>query len=206
MYVPPPAIPAVAAITVFTSFALLVVAARIFTRKVYVKHIWPEDYLIVATIAISIVFLVLVFFQVKNGLGRDITLDELSSFRAAVWATSPAYYLSLGFCKISIVIQCIRIFWFSTTRKILYGFLVILSIQTAWAVLSNFFGCIPPQAAWGAADGQCLDPQALGFANAGINFVSDICVLAIPIPQLAAMQLPRKQKIILIAVFTCGIL
>lgn len=41
---------------------------------------------------------------------------------------------------------------------------------------------------------------------AGFNILNDIMLLIIPLPFLTKLQLPRKQRIILISVFACGLL
>ncbi|KAJ5899244.1 hypothetical protein N7495_003988 [Penicillium taxi] len=206
MHVPAEAVSALAVTSIFTFLALFTVITRIFTRAIFVKVVGAEDYIMIAAMAASIVFMaVRDIIEVKTGLGQQITFDQLQAFLEAVWGIAPAYFLSLGLCKVSIVVQCLRIFRTSTTRRVLYAFLLFTIVYTIWAVLSAIFNCIPPQAAWGAAPkGKCLDAEAVGFANAAINIFSDICVLVIPIPQLKTLQIPRKQRIILITVFSCG--
>jgi hypothetical protein len=42
------------------------------------------------------------------------------------------------------------------------------------------------------------------FANAGINIVTDILTAALPIPMIKELQLPKRQRYALIAVFALG--
>lgn len=55
-------------------------------------------------------------------------------------------------------------------------------------------------------EGTCMNRNAITFANAGINIVTDLILLALPIPLLHKLQIPRKQKFILVGVFACGAL
>lgn len=46
--------------------------------------------------------------------------------------------------------------------------------------------------------------SASRFTNAGINIVTDIATAALPIPVLKSLQLPKRQKVALMAVFGLG--
>ena len=52
--------------------------------------------------------------------------------------------------------------------------------------------------------GSCVNTDALYLWNGILNIVTDIAVLALPIPMLVHLQMPGKQKIGLVAMFTVG--
>lgn len=69
------------------------------------------------------------------------------------------------------------------------------------------FFCSPVSKAWDdSVQGWCVNRPALNYSVAGFNIVNDIMLLIIPLPFLTKLQLPRKQRIILISVFACGLL
>lgn len=46
----------------------------------------------------------------------------------------------------------------------------------------------------------------LGITQGAVNFVSDLCILCLPIPGVLKLQLPRAKKIGVLAIFMTGIL
>lgn len=52
--------------------------------------------------------------------------------------------------------------------------------------------------------GMCINRSNLHYALAGFNIVNDIALLAAPVPYLKGLQIPRRAKIVLMAVFACG--
>jgi hypothetical protein len=68
----------------------------------------------------------------------------------------------------------------------------------------NIFQCIPVSEVFDPA-GKCIPLITLYLASVPVNIITDLAVLVLPIPVLTGMQLPRKQKTILIATFGLGI-
>jgi fucose permease len=68
----------------------------------------------------------------------------------------------------------------------------------------NIFQCIPVSEVFAPA-GTCIPLITLYLASVPVNVITDIAVLVLPIPVLTGMQLPRKQKTILIATFGLGV-
>jgi hypothetical protein len=81
----------------------------------------------------------------------------------------------------------------------------ILATYGSWAVLSGFLNCVPVAKFWDRSiDGFCLSDKGLWFSNASMHITTDLAILMIPIPALANLELPRRQKIALISVFALG--
>lgn len=90
-------------------------------------------------------------------------------------------------------------------RLITWVMLGILGIYGSWAVLSGFLNCIPVAKFWDKTlEGYCLDDKGLWFSNASMHITTDLVILIIPIPALAKLDLPKRQKIALITVFALG--
>jgi hypothetical protein len=207
MEIPRAALHAVILLVVFTTLSFVVVCLRVYTRGILVKRAGIDDALIVASMLSAIAFLAVVMLQIKYGLGRQINREELGSFLMALWGTIPLYNAALSFCKLSITVQYYRVFRMATIQSLITVVIVALSIYTLWSVFGTIFTCWPVEKYWNfAEEGTCLDRNAITFANAGINIVTDLGLLALPIPLLHKLQIPRKQKIILVGVFACGAL
>jgi hypothetical protein len=83
----------------------------------------------------------------------------------------------------------------------------ILSIYGIWTLCGSFFMCIPVASFWDQSiEGHCMDRLAFWFSNAALNITTDIMIFALPIPLLKQLQLPKRQKLGLIFVFTFGAL
>ena len=72
------------------------------------------------------------------------------------------------------------------------------------------FQCKPISMAWKRWDGQqhgtCLNVNAIIRSAAAINIVLDLATIALPLPQIAKLQLSKRKKIPLLFVFLLGFL
>jgi fucose permease len=82
--------------------------------------------------------------------------------------------------------------------------LAVVNIAGLVLTFFNVFQCLPVSQVF-APVGTCIPLITLYLASVPVNVITDIAILVLPIPVLTAMQLPRKQKIILIATFSLGI-
>ena len=81
--------------------------------------------------------------------------------------------------------------------------LAVVNIAGLVLTFFNVFQCIPVSQVF-APVGTCIPLITLYLASVPVNVITDIAILVLPIPVLTSMQLPRKQKIILIATFGLG--
>lgn len=90
-------------------------------------------------------------------------------------------------------------------RLICWIMITILALYGTWAVISAFLNCIPVAKFWDPTiEGFCLNKPALWFSNAAMHITTDIAILIIPIPALASIDVPRRQKIALMLMFALG--
>ena len=120
------------------------------------------------------------------------------------------YNIALVTIKTSILMQYMRFFngpsirkTYKTVCKILLG--VILSFGV-WVFFASIFGCRPVNFFWNRTNpnGRCFNEKAFYFSNAAFNIITDLIILAVPMPMFKSLQLPRKQKHVLMAVFAAG--
>ena len=116
--------------------------------------------------------------QADYGMGLHIEHASNSDIHTAFrwfWMFLWVYYASLGFTKMSILLQYLRIF---KTKKFLgacYALIVIVFCWSCWAVFSSIFTCLPVNRFWKelgwAVDG-CMPRMTLWYTNAAINIVT----------------------------------
>lgn len=108
--------------------------------------------------------------------------------------------------KISILIQYLRIFPQTGIRRACYIMIAIVALYGAWTFFSAVFMCFPVEAFWedDLSGARCLDRFAVWFSNAAINIAMDVAVCVLPLPALNSLQLPKRQKVIVMCVFALG--
>ena len=136
-----------------------------------------------------------------------LAVSDLMWKSKSLWASIPLYNASLRCTKFSILFQYLRIFpgqWF---RVVCYIVMVIVASYSTWAVVSGYVNCVPVAKFWDRKlPGNCLSFKAVWLFNASMNIATDVALLILPMPLLSQLQVPRTQKVALMAVFTIGIL
>lgn len=68
------------------------------------------------------------------------------------------------------------------------------------------FACHPINKNWDitVTGGSCVNQPVLYFATAAVNIASDVILFVLPLPMVFKLQLPFKQKIGLMGIFTIG--
>lgn len=101
--------------------------------------------------------------------------------------------------------QCYRVLRTNRMQRFFRGYFVLLVVYGLWTFFSSIFTCWPIETYWLKAQGTCLDKTGLTFSNAAINIATDIILIAAPMPLLWRLQIPRRQKYVLIVLFCLGI-
>lgn len=124
------------------------------------------------------------------------------------WLSVIFYNIGLGLTKISILMQYLRIF--ATTTAMRYATLATLAfviLYTLEAILLSIFSCTPVDLFWNRTKtGHCVDFKALWFTHAALNIFSDVLIISLPMPVIKNLNIPRKQKFALMAIFALGAL
>ncbi len=111
--------------------------------------------------------------------------------------------------KTSVLVFYLRLS--KSTQKVLrlasWAVLIIVNLAGTVLTLLNIFQCRPVEAAFNLTDppGQCIPLLTEFICSAPVNIVTDLAILALPLPVLTGMRLPPRQKIILIMTFALGI-
>lgn len=97
----------------FTVIACVIVGMRLYTRAFLVRCPGLEDYFIFLALLSTIGFAVCIGFQVHYSMGHhivDIEPEDSTKSLKAFWVSLIFYGLALGFQKISILLQYLRVF------------------------------------------------------------------------------------------------
>ncbi|KAL7919816.1 MFS general substrate transporter [Trichoderma austrokoningii] len=206
--------PAVLAVTTATLvLASIFVFARMISRYFIVKRFTWDDRIILFSWLISFFLSFTICLGVSNGLGKhdvDIPPDQIPTLRHCEYVFSILYNPALMATKTSILIFYLRLT--QNTQMVLRfaSWLILVIVNIAGLVLTfmNIFQCTPVQAAWNAdynGPTKCIPLLTEFICAAPVNIVTDLAILALPIPVLTGMRLPSRQKTILVITFTLGI-
>lgn len=152
-------------------------------------------------------------YGAANGLGKhdeNIESHQLPKLRRAEYVFSILYNPALMATKTSILIFYLRLA--KNTQVVLryasWATLAVVNVAGLVLTLMNIFQCNPISAAWRGETGNnisCIPLLTEFICAAPVNIVTDLAILALPIPVLTGMRLPSRQKTILVFTFTLGI-
>ncbi|KAJ6188491.1 hypothetical protein N7519_003399 [Penicillium mononematosum] len=199
---------ALATSAVFTTIATFIAAVRIYTRAFLVKQMGADDYVVIVSLAFSWIFFGLLAGEVFHGMGEHYALIPADTYKVQMicfWASVPIYQTSLISTKMSILLQYKRVFSTPRMRQACWLLIGFLAAYGTWTIISAWANCVPLAKFWDpTVPGFCLDKKALWFSNSAIHILTDILILIYPMPVLKSLQLPRKQKFALMAIFALG--
>src|SRR6187551_2331137 len=115
------------------------------------------------------------------------------------WAAVPVYNFSLIMCKLSITAHFRKVFRMRAEQKFLRVAFFILCLFGLWTVIGPIFTCWPVNAFWASSEGvqgTCIDRNIVAFSISGINILTDMILVIMPLPLIGGLGIPKRQKII----------
>lgn len=125
----------------------------------------------------------------------------------AFYASVVIYNIAMCIIKIGILLQYRRVFAVRMIQIITFYGTILMICWTIIIAFINIFICVPVSKFWTPdLPGRCLDSLAIWYMMAGFNLVTDLVVFCMPLPVIKSLNLPRKQKMMLFAIFSLGFL
>lgn len=120
------------------------------------------------------------------------------------------YFTQVFAVKVSILAFYLRIFPYTTIRRVIWGTIVLSAICIIIFDFITIFQCRPISHYWtgwnGDEPGSCLSINAITWAIAAASIILDFWMLALPLSQLKKLQLHWKKKIGIALMFSVGML
>lgn len=189
----------------------LAVIGRIWIRLALVNtRLAADDWAIMVSLAFAVAFVADVITQTKYGLGQHIAdLPPDTNFSESLklfYIGEAIYYVTVGTTKIAILFLYLRLAVNKTLRIVIWGTMAFVAATVVGCVVAGLFQCNPIAFAWDKTitGGTCFNVTALFYSNAGLNIFQDVFIYILPMRMLSDIQIPRKQKVALIAVFAVG--
>ncbi|KAK3900077.1 hypothetical protein C8A05DRAFT_17579 [Staphylotrichum tortipilum] len=191
--------------------AAFFVGLRFYTRGVIIRVLGWSDWSILLALIFSGATCAGVIEQAIHGAGHHVWDLDPNDFASAIawgraaWYGILFYLLSLAFSKLAILLLYIHLFTFKWARvagQVLFGIVVVSHLYMA---LVTFTACIPLNSYWDfTVPKKYCHPQSVWWSNTGLHMVTDFLIFLLPMPVVWTIKLPRRQKLILSAVFGFG--
>ncbi|KAK3378956.1 hypothetical protein B0T24DRAFT_143293 [Lasiosphaeria ovina] len=193
------------------TIALVFVALRFYTRTRLVRVLGASDWVSAASLLAALAMCISKVLECAHGTGRhkwDIDVNaEMKDFLQAWWFTLFTYQLSLALTKASVCLLYLTIFTFAWARKATYAVLIFVVVSSLWCLASLLTACIPLQAFWDSTvKASFCQSGIVWWTITGLPIATDVLVCIIPIPMVIRLKLPRRQKALVVSIFTMGFL
>ncbi|KAK3989888.1 hypothetical protein QBC44DRAFT_395337 [Cladorrhinum sp. PSN332] len=187
------------------------VVLRFYTRSRLNNVIGASDWCIIPALVCAAGVTASSLEQVARGAGKhvwEVNMFGIPALERAAWYGILFYNLSLVFSRISILLLYRRIFTYRWTKRAIQVVLVLVIAIGIWLVISVCTACVPLEAFWNWSlfwtQKVYCQPGNIWWANAALHVASDLVIMALPMPVLSALKLPRRQKYALVGVFALG--
>ncbi|KAJ6084677.1 hypothetical protein N7486_011477 [Penicillium sp. IBT 16267x] len=196
-------------VTVSFIIASIFFVARLFSRFGITKYNGWDDVFIIIAWVLALGLSVSVDYASSKGLGRhnaDIPESWISPLLASEYAFTILYNPALMATKTSILMFYLHISK-RTQRFLRVSSYVTLAAVNIGGLIVTFFSafrCHPLQAAYKPSipNARCTPILDIYLASAPLNVATDLAILVLPIPVLTGIHLPRKQKAVVVLLFS----
>ncbi|KAI3343634.1 hypothetical protein F4824DRAFT_507434 [Ustulina deusta] len=188
---------------IFTALQVIIVYLRFYARSLTASPYGLNDWLVLAAL----------FSQLQGAVGYHTEYLEQTNpaavtlFLKYLVAVSIWYVATIGISKLSICMLYRRLFPQRSVFVILCITVGILIGTSIAGVFAGFLACRPFWTNWGPPSIQkthCIDKQPLFVWSTLPNIITDVIMLAIPLPLVWRLQASTSLKIALTFTFLIG--
>ncbi|GAB1319420.1 hypothetical protein MFIFM68171_09630 [Madurella fahalii] len=199
----------IAAAFITWAVAAIFVFLRIWTRVKIVGVVRVSDWVIILSVAAALGQCISKIHECLHGIGKHIQdIDfaaESYSMLQAWWCTLFTYNLTLSLTKISICSLYLTIFTLHWARRACIAVLVVVLISSIWSIVAVATAAIPLQALWDLnVKATFLQSDTTWWSLAGLTIATDLLIFILPMPMIAPLKLPRRQKVLVVGTFALG--
>ncbi|KAL9117423.1 MAG: hypothetical protein Q9187_006042 [Circinaria calcarea] len=199
-----PKLVAAFATCLFIPYAAVIL--RLVSRRLNKTCLGADDWLVIASLPFTTIFIGLDLAIIPYGLGRHaVTVTNPQALVKGITIAEVFYVLSISIIKISILSLLRRLF---PGRSFMLKLWVVSAIIAAYTVTQFFcvvLQCVPINAIWNKSIvGRCINLDDVFIVCSSFNIATDVIILALPMPKLWALKILTKQKIQLTAIFLLG--
>ncbi|KAK2038232.1 CFEM domain-containing protein [Colletotrichum somersetense] len=197
-------------VALFT-FTTLLIITRIAHKCMRISPWGWDDTTIMVSYAAFAVFTPNAYIAAIIGSGRDVwylTPDQITAGLKTFFVMTFLYILGLAFVKASILFLYLRIFPDHRFRKVLWLTQLFNLVLYLVFLVASLTSCQPLNYAWdgwtGKMEGRCTSSNPPALAHGALNFILDVWMLFLPVSQIYKLNIPRKQKLDVMFMFSVG--
>ncbi|EXF86345.1 hypothetical protein CFIO01_00042 [Colletotrichum fioriniae PJ7] len=195
------------------SVALLFLLQRVYTATVIVRQWRTDDFMILAAWLLTTVAQCLILLCLFHGV-LGVHIWEIS-LEDAIWETTLIHATTLTVIPGTVLAKLVLcIFYYRLSPIVWYRYAIITtSVITIAAFTAVWFAvqfaCSPISAAWNLrlyTGTNCIDRPPVYMLQAIMGGVTDVMLMALPLPIILRLQMSWKHKTALIAWFGTGLI
>ncbi|EED15870.1 conserved hypothetical protein [Talaromyces stipitatus ATCC 10500] len=201
-----------AAVSITTGAALVVVLTRLYVRIFMVKNIGLDDCFMALTMALSLSGWAVIIPEVRNGAGRHrVYLDQEVAVTGLHlnFVTQAIYLWAIGLVKISIGLFLIRFVPNKSYKIFIWTVIAMMAIYTTICFFTLIFQCKDMASIWDdRVKSQCFTPRQLielSYTNTALNILTDLTFAVLPAFMLRKLQINMRTKASLICILGLGV-
>lgn len=133
--------------------------------------------------------------------------SKLGPFKKLTFAFGNIYFPSVMLPKLAMLFFYLRIFVQRWQRRACYILMGVLVATAVAAVIVNLTQCVPLEYAWTVnevAGERCIKQHLFWSLISLPNIITDLIMLALPVPVICKIQLSWKDKVGLLFTFATG--
>ncbi|KAL1636205.1 hypothetical protein SLS58_009899 [Diplodia intermedia] len=171
------------------------------------RHTWgADDTTLTLSWLASLALTTTACLQTRHGAGRHLATLAASDVAPGLqlaYATLLLYNLALALTKVSACLLYARVFADRRNRALCVAALCFVAAYTLPLEAVSAAQCRPVAAVWGKG-GRCIDTVPAFYASAACNVVADVWIIAHAVPRVLPLQIPRRQKGLLLFFLSLG--
>lgn len=191
----------------FTSFAIIIVALRLYLRQKFHRSISLDDWLMVLALIFQILFQIFLTLDCYAGVGWPMaTMSPMDIINLTKWSwfTTPGSILASTIARISIAVVFIQVFgnrkWF---KHLMISYTVLLTVVGVLNFIFVWVQAKPVQALWDARVPAVyrmdqLPQKIITCILTTIFTLSDLIYTLFPIIFISKLNMTRQRKLELI--------
>ncbi|KAL8329780.1 hypothetical protein RB597_005184 [Gaeumannomyces tritici] len=180
---------------------------RLFTRATILKAVGKDDWAILAATVLAIVYSVAMLFEVKYGMGRhaeNITPDETLEQLKFLLLGILSYNAGMNVTKLGFLFQYRRIFHSTALRTVCFWFILYVCVWSAIQSTFLLLSCLPFAVIVPTMADKCLATLPIWYFSSAMSTATDMLIFCIPLHSVWHLQLPLKQRLMVLGIFGLG--
>lgn len=190
--------------------------------------IGADDWVALAAALGSTIGCLLILISANQALGRHTsyaTPAQVESVLLLIWLDQINYLIVMALAKTSTLLLYTRIFHGEQQRGfrlVCWFTMAVVGLTSVLLMIFSVIMCRPVEYFWtrvhllvvpgndesaaAAAGGKCKDNRPYLYANTVISIVTDMVIVVLPIRQIVGLQMARKKKVTVCALFGLGMM